>query len=425
MKRSTQWTARLVLLSLVLGSSFAYAGQSLTAAGPLRALANKSKTIALDQPNQPTLVLRFDDKTVFVNATGTKDILPGENLSVEYQRDGEDLVATRITKVIPKLPEGVQDVPLKEMETLLSHPDPNLLIIDARPASKYASGHLPYAVSLPLPALEQQGAKLLPANKDLRLIFYCGGVSCGLSHKSAQIARSLGYRTVQVFTAGEPGWKKAEHYTIPSASFIKEGNAVVIDLREPKAVAAGHIPGAVNVPLAQLEQWEERFPSTKGAQLVFYGATAKDVESAISTARDWGYGNVTGFPGGIEEWRRAGLELQKGSTPDRIVYRKKLGPSEMGSSEFLKGLPEGTVLVDVRTPEEFGKERIPSAINIPTEQMAKRFAELPKGKPVLFYCNTGARAEMAFDLVKGKEYAVKFLNANVEFKADGSYRVSE
>ena len=32
---------------------------------------------------------------------------------------------------------------------------------------------------------------------------------------------------------------------------------------------------------------------------------------------------------------------------------------------------------------------------------------------------------MAFDVVKGKEYSVKFLNANVEFKEDGSYSVSE
>jgi len=230
---------------------------------------------------------------------------------------------------------------------------------------------------------------------------------------------------VRVFTAGEPGWKKAEHYTIPSASYLNEGNAVIIDLREPKAVAQGHLPGAVNVPLAQLEQWEDRFPSTKSAQLVFYGNAEKEVAAAVATARDWGYSNVTGFPGGIEEWRKQGFQLRGGSTPNRIVYRKKLGPNEVGSQEFLKGLPEGTILVDVRTPEEFKKERLPHAINIPTEQMAKRVAELPKGKPVLFYCNTGTRAEMAFDMVPGKDYNVKFLNANVEFKDDGSYRVSE
>ena len=81
--------------------------------------------------------------------------------------------------------------------------------------------------------------------------------------------------------------------------------------------------------------------------------------------------------------------------------------------------------MDVRTPEEFAKERIAKAINIPAEQMAKRFTELPKGKELVFYCNTGSRAEMAFDVVRGKEYSVKFLNANVEFKEDGSYSVSE
>ncbi|GFO69266.1 rhodanese-like domain-containing protein [Geomonas limicola] len=425
MSRSAGRVARLALVAFLCGGSIAWAGEMLSVTGPVRALANKSKTIALDQANKKALVLRFDDKTSFVNAAGTKDILPGENVSIDYQRDGDDLVATRITKMIPKLPEGVQEVPLKEMEALLERPAPDAVIIDARPVTKYASGHLPHAISIPLPTLELEGTKLLPAVKETPLIFYCGGVSCGLSHKSAQIAHSLGYLNVSVFTAGEPGWKKAEHYTIPSAAFLSDGNAVIIDLRDAKAVAAGHIPGAINVPLAQLEQWENRFPSTKSAQLVFYGTAEKDVEAAVSTARDWGYSNVTGFPGGIEEWRKAGFQLQGGSTPDRIVYRKKLGPNELGSNDFLKGLPAGTVLVDVRTPEEFKKERLPNAINIPTEQIAKRFAELPKGKPVVFYCNTGTRAEMAYDMVQGKEYAVKFLNANVEFKEDGSYKVSE
>lgn len=426
MGRSTGRTGWALLLTLLLGNGLAYAGEALTVAGPVRSLANKSKTVAVDQANKPTLIVRFDEKTAFVNAAGTKDILPGENVSIEYQREGEDNLATRITKVIPKLPDGVSDLTIREMEALLSTGNKgDFLLVDARPAPKYAAGHLPGAVSIPLPSLEQQGAKLLPPQKDIRLIIYCGGVSCGLSHKSAQIARSLGYRKVQVFTGGEPAWKKAEHYTVPSAGFLNDGNAVLIDLRDAKASAAGHIPGAVNIPLAQLESWENKFPSTKGAQLVFYGEKESDLASAVSTARDWGFTNVTGFPGGVAEWQQAGFQLQGGSTPDQVVYRKKLGPNEVGSSDFLKGLPDGTILVDVRTPEEFGKERIARAINIPTEQMAKRYLELPKGKPVVFYCNTGARAEMAFDVVKGKEYAVKFLNANVQFKEDGSYTVSE
>jgi len=427
MKRCTGWTGCALLLALTLGTSLAGAGDgTFTVNGSVRALANKSKTIAVDQPNKPALVVRFNEKTAFQNATGTKDILPGENVSIDYQHDGDDNLATRITKVIPKLPAGVPDLPVADVEALLApRSRTDYLLIDARPASKYAAGHLPTAISIPLSTLEQQGAKLLPPKKDTLLVFYCGGVSCGLSHKSAQIARGLGYTNVKVFTAGEPGWKKAEHYTVPSAAFLKDGNVILVDLRAPKAAAAGHLPGAVNIPLAQLESWENRFPSTKSAQVVFYGDKESAIVAAVSTARDWGFTNVTGFPGAVKEWQQAGFKLSQGATADRIVWQKKLGPNEVGSTEFPKFLSAGTLLVDVRTPDEYAKEHITSAINIPTEQMAKRYVELPNEKPVLFYCSTGARAEMAFDLVKGKAYAVKFLNANVEFKEDGSYKVSE
>jgi rhodanese-related sulfurtransferase len=428
MKRLTRRTAALLLCLLTAGLTLAYAGEApLTVGGSVRACANKSKTIAVDQPGRATQVFRFDDQTRFLNVPNAKEILPGENVSIEYRRDGEDNVALGITRIIPKLPAGVAEATLKEVEALLGSgaKHSNFLLIDARPASKYAAGHLPTAVSVPLPALEKQGAALLPTDRNTELIFYCGGITCGLSHKSAEIAHNLGFSKVKVYTGGEPGWNKAEHYSIPSASFLKDGNVVLVDLRQPKAAAAGHIPGAVGIPLAQLEGWESKFPSSKGAQLVFYGDKQSEVAAAIGTARDWGYTNVTAFPGGIKAWQQSGFPLATGAPADRIVYKKKLGPDEVGSADFAKELGKGVFLVDVRTPEEFAKQRIGQAINIPTEQMAKRFSELPKGKPVLFYCSTGTRAEMAFDVVKGKEYSVKFLNANVEFKEDGGYRVSD
>ena len=380
MKRS-MGTGSLMLFTLLFSSTLAGAGSaSLTAEGSVHSLANRSKTVALDRTDKPTLIVRFDAKTSFNNVPSARDILPGENVTIEYLREGDDNLATRITRVSPNLPQGVGNLTLKELEGLLAagNKGRNYLLIDARPASRYAAGHIPTAISIPLPALEQEAAQLLPSKKDTLLVFYCGGVSCGLSHQSAKIARSLGYSKVKVYTGGEPQWIKAEHYTVPAASFLQVGNIVLVDLREPKAAADGHIPRAINVPLAQLDGWEKKFPSSKDAQLVFYGAKESDLVAAISTARDWGFTNVTGFPGGTAEWVKSGLALTRGVAPDRIDYRKKLGPDEMGPAEFLREIGKGTILVDVRTPEEYAKERIAKAINIPAEQMARRFTELPK-----------------------------------------------
>jgi rhodanese-related sulfurtransferase len=247
-------TGNMLLFTLLLGATQARAGAPpVMMEGSVRACANKSKTMAIDQAGKPTMIVRFNDKTSFLNVPSVKDILPGENVAVEYQHDGDDNLATRITRVIPKLPAGVGNMTVKEIEGLIAtgNKGRDYLLVDARPAAKYASGHIPTAISIPLPALEKEGAKLLPSQKGIQIVFYCGGVSCGLSHKSAQIARSLGYSNVKVYTGGEPDWKKTEHYTVPSASFLKDGNVVLVDLREPGAAAGGHIPGAVNIPLAR------------------------------------------------------------------------------------------------------------------------------------------------------------------------------
>ena len=82
----------------------------------------------------------------------------------------------------------------------------NVMLIDSRPYKpKYIEGHIPMAVSIP----DSQFAKMtdrLPADKNALLIFYCGGLKCALSHKSAAKAEALGYKNVKVFAEGYPKW---------------------------------------------------------------------------------------------------------------------------------------------------------------------------------------------------------------------------
>ena len=85
----------------------------------------------------------------------------------------------------------------------------NMALIDSRPKrKKYDKGHIPTALSIP----DSQFAKmqdLLPADKATPLVFYCGGLKCRLSHKSAKKAIELGYTKVKVFADGYPAWVAA------------------------------------------------------------------------------------------------------------------------------------------------------------------------------------------------------------------------
>jgi len=62
-----------------------------------------------------------------------------------------------------------------------------------------------------------------------------------------------------------------------------------------------------------------------------------------------------------------------------------------------------TVVVDVRTPEEFAKGHLRDAKNIPLADLSSRIGELDKskGKSVVIVCQTGARADKAAKLIRG------------------------
>jgi rhodanese-related sulfurtransferase len=83
------------------------------------------------------------------------------------------------------------------------------------------------------------------------------------------------------------------------------------------------------------------------------------------------------------------------------------------------------MVIDVRTPEEYAKGHFKNAIHIPTEQMAKRYSELPKDKPLALHCSTGARAEMAYDILSAKGVKARFLKAKVDFADDGTPQITE
>lgn len=55
----------------------------------------------------------------------------------------------------------------------------------------------------------------------------------------------------------------------------------------------------------------------------------------------------------------------------------------------------GTLLLDVRTPEEIALAALPGAINIPLAELGQRVIELNPSAPIAVLCHHGVRSEMA------------------------------
>ena len=67
-------------------------------------------------------------------------------------------------------------------------------------------------------------------------------------------------------------------------------------------------------------------------------------------------------------------------------------------AQFSAGLRQpGTVLVDVRRPDEFAAGHLPGAVNIEVTapDFGQRVAKLDKTKPTYVYCRSGARSATA------------------------------
>ena len=72
----------------------------------------------------------------------------------------------------------------------------------------------------------------------------------------------------------------------------------------------------------------------------------------------------------------------------------------MATSLVKQKIDAGATIIDVRTPEEFRDGAYPGAINIPVSSLGGRLTDIPKEKPVVLYCASGARSASAARTMK-------------------------
>jgi rhodanese-related sulfurtransferase/DNA-binding transcriptional ArsR family regulator len=92
---------------------------------------------------------------------------------------------------------------------------------------------------------------------------------------------------------------------------LKAGLVTVLDVRPEDEFALGHVPGALNIPLGQLEKRLEEFDS--GREIVAYCRGPYCVLSyeAVAMLRTHGF-KARRLEDGLPEWRAAGLPLEAG-----------------------------------------------------------------------------------------------------------------
>ena len=72
---------------------------------------------------------------------------------------------------------------------------------------------------------------------------------------------------------------------------------------------------------------------------------------------------------------------------------------------------QGALLLDVRTPQEFSREHIDGAVNVPLSELDGAIGEMKKSRPIVVYCQSGTRSERAYSALSAAGFTVYNLGA--------------
>lgn len=168
--------------------------------------------------------------------------------------------------------------------------------------------------------------------------------------------------------------------TVARAEKLRARGAEFIDVRPAGDYAAGHIPGALAIPLrAAFATWLGWLAPDPATALIIVRDSAQDPDEVIWQSMKIGYDNLAGeLRGGMAAWTAAGRPVR--STPRR-------SPGAIPPRQ----------VIDVRQAGEYAAGHLPGAENI--ELGALPAAETPGG-PVMVMCERGDRATSAASVLE-------------------------
>lgn len=99
---------------------------------------------------------------------------------------------------------------------------------------------------------------------------------------------------------------------LPVTEVPDDADVVLVDVREPEEYVAGHLPGAINLPLGDLGQRWTEIPAHGDVYVVC--ASGNRSLHAAQSLRQAGVA-ATSLAGGTKAWLQAGRPVVQGRSP--------------------------------------------------------------------------------------------------------------
>jgi hydroxyacylglutathione hydrolase len=230
----------------------------------------------------------------------------------------------RINRDGPRILNGFatpQWLPEARLPELLAR---GAFVIDARPATEFAAGHVPGTINIPLNrSFTTWAGWLTPFSDDFYLIVDDSGSDRG-AHNVNEAAKDLAMigldRFSGYFGAGavrEWGSNGRELLTVPQvsatelASLLAGGQVAVIDVRGRSEWEAGHLPGVPNIPVGFLVHQLAAIPRDRPVVVHCQGGSRSAIAASLLQAH--GITGATNLSNGFQGWVAAGLPVEQAS----------------------------------------------------------------------------------------------------------------
>lgn len=90
----------------------------------------------------------------------------------------------------------------------------------------------------------------------------------------------------------------------------KSKNVTILDVRDRDGYHSEHIPGAINIPLVEIEKRMTEIPKDKTVVTYCWNITCHAAPKAALILAKAGY-DVKELVGGIEEWKKLDISVEK------------------------------------------------------------------------------------------------------------------
>ena len=191
------------------------------------------------------------------------------------------------------------------------------------------------------------------------------------------------------------GIRRPERLAVGTLAAALARGETVVDTRQASEFMLGAVPGTINIPVSRsfTTYAGSLLPYDRDFHLIVDDRRVQTVDELVRDLAGIGLDRVAGYFGAdtIEAWRisKGHLQTIPTLTLDDVAAQLRA---------------DRVTVLDVRGEGEWKGGHLPGSLNLPVGSLDERIGEIPRDRPIIVHCQTGARAAIAASLLRARDF---------------------